>query len=311
LVADLPSLTAFGVWHALNGAAKRAKAARAGVDGAEDERGVAALRADVLSALVTGQADERNPELVPEKETLTKLAEVQVVVAADTLAGSSELPAHLPGAGPVDPATVRELAAKVPWRRLVADPDSGLMMHRDTTVLAPVSDGEALGADDAEGGPSVSKDPRLERLTADPVIVSQLDYGTSRYRPPRALRDHVQTRDATCIGPACHHPATGTQIDHTTNFNEPGRDGRAGATAHYNLGSPCIRWHNAKTHLGWRLEQPRPGFFVWTSPLGRTYVRRSRPLIPGWESRNRLSEADGERAGRPARQRGRVRPPPG
>ncbi len=318
LVADLPSMTAFGVWHALNGTAKRAKAARSGQGGSDDERGIAALRADVLSALVTGQVDERDPDLVPAREILTKLAEVQVVVAADTLTGDSDLPAHLPGGGPIDPQTVRELAVRVPWRRLVANPETGLLVHRDTRLMAPSADEEAPGDPGREGrrlsgamdvSMDVSMDPRLERLTADSVVVNQLDYGTTRYRPSRALRDHVQTRDATCIGPACHHPVTGTQIDHTTNFNEPDRDGRPGATADYNLGSPCIRWHNAKTHLGWRLEQPQPGSFVWTSPLGRTYLRSARPLIPGWVDRNRNGNRKGPAAKRSG-QPGQVRPPP-
>jgi hypothetical protein len=311
LVADLPSMTAFGVWHALNGAAKRAKTARNQEGGSENERGLGALRADVLSALVTGQVDERNPDLVPDAEILTKLAEVQVVVAAETLTGDTDLPAHLPGAGPIDPDTVRVLASKVPWRRLVADSETGLLMHRDTTVLAPPSPEWASADAGSQGlGAPAFSDPRLERLTTDPVMASDLDYGTTRYRPSRALRDHVRTRDATCIGPACHHAATGTQIDHTTNFNEPDRNGGLGATAHDNLGSPCIRWHNAKTHLGWRLDQPRPGFFIWTSPLGRTYVRRARPLIPGWESRKRQGRAS-EGAGQRSRQPGQVRPPPG
>jgi hypothetical protein len=273
LVADLPSMSAYAVWHALNGAAQRAKTAAGRAErGIDDERGIAALRADALTALVTGQADERNPELMPAAEVLTQLAQVQVVVAADTLAGESDLPAHLPGAGPVDPRTVRQLAAKVPWRRLVADPDTGLLMHRDTSLMPARGDEQG-------------RDPRLDRLTSAPVITNPLDYGTSRYRPPKHLRDHVHTRDATCIGPACHHPAGGTQIDHTTNFGEADASARRGATAHYNLGSPCIRWHNSKTHLGWRLEQPAPGHFIWTSPLGRTYARVARALVPGWRGR--------------------------
>ncbi|HEX5533365.1 MAG TPA: DUF222 domain-containing protein [Actinomycetales bacterium] len=272
LVADLPSMSAYAVWHALNGAAQRAKTAAGRAEGGvDDERGIAALRADALAALVTGQPDEENPELVPAAEILTQLAQVQVVVAADTLTGESDLPAHLPGAGPVDPRTVRHLATKVPWRRLVADPDSGLLMHRDTNLM--------------QAGGDEGSDPRLDRLTEDPVVANALDYGTTRYRPPKHLRDHVHTRDGTCIGPACHHPARGTQIDHTTNFNEPDARGRQGATAHYNLGSPCIRWHNSKTHLGWRLEQPAPGHFVWTSPLGRVYTRVARSLVPGWRDR--------------------------
>ena len=35
-----------------------------------------------------------------------------------------------------------------------------------------------------------------------------------------------------------------------------------------------------KTEGGWRLEQPEPGVFVWTSPLGRTYRISPEPILP-------------------------------
>ena len=39
-----------------------------------------------------------------------------------------------------------------------------------------------------------------------------------------------------------------------------------------NLG-PLTRFvHRAKTHGGWKLDQPESGLFVWTSPLGHRYL---------------------------------------
>ncbi len=38
-----------------------------------------------------------------------------------------------------------------------------------------------------------------------------------------------------------------------------------------NLGPLSRRVHRAKTHGGWRLEQPEPGVFTWTSPHGLRY----------------------------------------
>jgi hypothetical protein len=97
------------------------------------------------------------------------------------------------------------------------------------------------------------------------------------------LRRHVQTRDATCLGPACHHPASGTQLDHTVNHGQRDSDGNTvGVTAAEDLGSLCERIHNAKTHGLWQLRQPAPGAFVWTSATGRVYLRLARPLVPGW-----------------------------
>jgi hypothetical protein len=81
------------------------------------------------------------------------------------------------------------------------------------------------------------------------------------------------------LHPASHHPTRGTQLDHTTDH------AKGGAAAHWNFGSQCQRAHNAKTHGGWHLEQPSPGSFAWTSPTGRRYRRRARPLLPGWTPR--------------------------
>ena len=34
-----------------------------------------------------------------------------------------------------------------------------------------------------------------------------------------------------------------------------------------------------KTEGGWRLEQPEPGRFIWTSPLGRVYPVEPEPIL--------------------------------
>jgi len=102
----------------------------------------------------------------------------------------------------------------------------------------------------------------------------------------------VHTRDQTCIGPACEHLTRGTDLDHTVNHGEPGPDGRLGTTTDGNLGSPCRRAHDSKTHGGWHLNQPTPGTFVWTSPTGRTYRIDARPLVPGWTQRRSQRSLD-------------------
>ncbi|MFZ5871200.1 MAG: HNH endonuclease, partial [Actinomycetota bacterium] len=60
--------------------------------------------------------------------------------------------------------------------------------------------------------------------------------------------------------------------------------------------SPCQRMHNAKTHGGWTLQQPQPGTFVWTSPTGRVYRRRARPLVPGRRERRGSDTGDDDPA---------------
>jgi hypothetical protein len=38
------------------------------------------------------------------------------------------------------------------------------------------------------------------------------------------------------------------------------------------LGGSCRKHHILKQHPRWKLEQRRPGEFMWTTPAGRTYI---------------------------------------
>lgn len=106
------------------------------------------------------------------------------------------------------------------------------------------------------------------RILTDPLSGTVLDVGTTRYAPPADLALHVQTRDRTCRGPGCGQPAHRTDLDHT--IEHP-----VGPTAAYNLGPLCRHHHLTKHRREWRLTQPRPGVFEWTSPAGRSY-----PIAP-------------------------------
>ncbi|HEX5336176.1 MAG TPA: hypothetical protein VFW55_09860, partial [Propionicimonas sp.] len=59
-------------------------------------------------------------------------------------------------------------------------------------------------------------------------------------------------------------------LDHTRPYRW-GQAWRPGQTDPDNLGPLRRKPHRAKTHAGWRLAQPQPGTFTWTSPLGRRY----------------------------------------
>jgi hypothetical protein len=111
------------------------------------------------------------------------------------------------------------------------------------------------------------------RLLTDPATGALLDYGRTTYQPPADLRDHVITRDRTCILPVCGQPAHRCQLDHTTGYPD-------GPTTAGNLGPPCGPHHDLKTRLHWRLQQPEPGRFVWTTPAGKTYTRDPEPIGP-------------------------------
>jgi len=43
-------------------------------------------------------------------------------------------------------------------------------------------------------------------------------------------------------------------------------------TCECGLGPKCRRHHRCKQARGWRLEQPAPGVFRWTTPSGRSYT---------------------------------------
>lgn len=118
------------------------------------------------------------------------------------------------------------------------------------------------------------------RLVTDPLSGTLLDVGRTRYRPPAALAEHVQTRDGTCARPGCPTPASACDLDHTVEFH--GRpdapDAPLGTTAHDNLSPLCRRDHRLKTDGGFVLRQREPGVLEWTTPTGHRYL-----VVPGRE----------------------------
>src|SRR5262245_12293688 len=119
----------------------------------------------------------------------------------------------------------------------------------------------------------VAAEGTWRRLLTDPASGALLDHGSTRYRPPQDLIDHVIARDRTCVFVGCAQPAWRCQVDHTI----PSPDG---PTSEGNLGPTCHPHHNGKTHGGWNLDQPQPGRFHWTSPTGHTYTIEPRAIGP-------------------------------
>jgi hypothetical protein len=125
------------------------------------------------------------------------------------------------------------------------------------------------GAISAEQARGLAHDPSgtWRRLLTDPVSGQILDYGTTRYRPPPHLADHVIARDGQCTFPFCDQVARQSDLDHVNPFPD-------GPTSAENLQALHRRHHNAKTEGGWSAS--RDGTTTeWTSPQGRRY--RSRP----------------------------------
>jgi hypothetical protein len=89
---------------------------------------------------------------------------------------------------------------------------------------------------------------------------------SAAYRPPPRIREHVTARDQTCRFLTCRIPAAHGDLDHTIPYDH------GGPTCPCNLGGGCRGHHQLKQHPRWRLDQPAPGVFVWTTPAGRTYT---------------------------------------
>ncbi|OCL36371.1 hypothetical protein BCR15_00395 [Tessaracoccus lapidicaptus] len=73
------------------------------------------------------------------------------------------------------------------------------------------------------------------------------------------------------------HRSQGLDVDHTRSH----RPGRRGQTRVGNLAPLGRTAHRAKTNRAWRVDQPRPGQLIWSSPLGLTYevtTTGTRPL---------------------------------
>jgi hypothetical protein len=92
---------------------------------AEDARDIDQKRADLfVDAMLSGLPVDALPTVQGRRPA------IQVTVAADTLLGLNDQPAHLTGYGPITAQTARRLAADESgtWRRLLSDPDTGALL---------------------------------------------------------------------------------------------------------------------------------------------------------------------------------------
>ncbi len=99
----------------------------------------------------------------------------------------------------------------------------------------------------------------------DPDNGQVVGNGTTRRRPTTTERRYLLARQPVCVFPGCRMPARDSDLDHTVDYAKGGR------THPHNLGPLCRHHHRLKHQAGWKLEQPTPGTFTWTSPLGHTY----------------------------------------
>lgn len=149
--------------------------------------------------------------------------ELQVVIAADTLAGLDERPALLKGYGPITADAARLFAGDARWRRLVTDPwDGGLLdvgtrtyrppkhlerfvRTRDITCIEPSCDRDARTAQldhlvpyphgpTAEGNIAAECTPAHARKTRGSASVEQLEPGVFEWTTRLGRRYVVDRR---------------------------------------------------------------------------------------------------------------------
>jgi hypothetical protein len=87
------------------------------------------------------------------------------------------------------------------------------------------------------------------------------------YEPSDRLRRLVQVRDHECTFPPCSRPARESDFEHAVPYD------RGGRTDACNAGARSRRCHQVKQSAGWTVTQPRPGWHVWTTPTGRSYIQ--------------------------------------
>ena len=105
------------------------------------------------------------------------------------------------------------------------------------------------------------------RFDVVPTHACDHRHQVDRYQPSDRLRRLVQIRDHECTFPPCSRPAHESDFEHAIPYDQGGR------TDACNAGARSRRCHQVKQMPGWNVTQPKPGWHVWTTPAGRTYVQ--------------------------------------
>lgn len=125
------------------------------------------------------------------------------------------------------------------------------------------------------------------RVTVRPVIDQNHQVPSDAYECPPTMREAVGLRNPFEVFPWSTRRSEGLDLDHTNPWRPPTEhsfpelvrslvpelvEGHRPQTRPDNLGPLTRGVHRAKTHGGWHLQQPLPGYFIWQSPLGYRYL---------------------------------------
>ncbi len=193
--------------------------------------------------------------------------QLNVTVAASTLAGWDDEPGDLAGHGAITADLARALARS-------ADTIRAVLTHRGDEPApghAGVSPSSGPGYGAGPSGEGSGSPPRScgcghPGCADHRYCGTTLDYGRAVYLPPAALVDHLIATQPRCRFPGCRMPARRCDIDHRVPFRPGEPDG--GPTCPCNLQVLCRTHHINKTFTTWTITPHPDGTLTWTSPLG-------------------------------------------
>ncbi len=222
-------------------------------------------------------------------------ARINLTIPFATLLDLAERPGESHGLGPLDPALARDLAAAAArsphseWCVTVTNAAGMAIGHgcarparthqakhrppgsRDGPWAFTSSDGTGTPTPPDGFGSWTITLPGGRDLAVDlgPVPLTDCDhrYESRGYQPGDTLRHLVQVRDGKCTFPCCSRHARESDFEHAIPYEKGGR------TCACNAGARSRRCHRVKQSKGWKVEQPLPGWHVWTTPSGRTYTQ--------------------------------------
>jgi len=252
-----------------------------------------------------------------EQPTTGERTGVELRIGLSTLLGRDRNPGEIHGWGPVTAETARTIVATQrtgEWRYAIIDSEGQLILAGITRRRPTIPEGSGLPAAGEALAPGRGGIVELHipatlltelvthpdacgahgewaAVTADLAAqyanVRAQDTQGARGAPGRdpaarfagaVLRRHVQIRDRVCVHPGCRCPARHADLDRTVDH------AHGGPTTEANSGPLCRHDHRLKHAGHWRLSQPDPGHFIWTTPLGRVYHTRRQPIttdLPG------------------------------
>lgn len=271
LSAYLPAPSAVAVYGVLDECARRA-------GGPDEARSMDARRADALVDLILDRLARPAASAPAGRSGATDSVAVSGAGrSGDGDSGTGDLAARDSGLGGSAAGGSAGHASDGRVRRDRVQVQIRVTVPLTTLLGLDQSPGELAGYGpiSADAARELAAHGTWRRLVTDPLSGALLDHGTTRYRPPPSLAEHVIARDQTCDFPSCRIPAHRCDLDHRVPY---GPDVGAGPTSADNLGPRCRPHHRLKASPGWRLTREPGGAIAWHTPAGHTYLRQPGPI---------------------------------